>query len=145
MSSSTAPTPSAASTAHELRVLVGQLVRRVRQQDALSVGQTAVMGHLDRHGAMTTSDLAAAQKVRPQSMAATVGELAALGYVERAPHPTDRRRTLIVLSAEGRTALGQDRRRREDWLVSSIEAELSPREQATLVEALELVRRLVER
>lgn len=132
------------TAAHELRVLVGQLVRRVRQQNALPVGQAAVMGHLDRQGPMTTSDLALAQRMRPQSMASTVGELDALGYVERRPHPTDGRRTLIALSEAGQAMLRDDRRRGEDWLAQAITAELSPAERATLVDALDLVRRVVE-
>ena len=43
---------------------------------------------------MSVSDLAAAEHVRPQSMAQTVGDLEDEGLVSRRPDPDDRRRAL---------------------------------------------------
>jgi DNA-binding MarR family transcriptional regulator len=75
-------------------------------------------------------------------MAQTVAELQAAGFVARRPHPLDRRRILIELTAEGTAALAEDRRRREGWLAQAIENELSPEEQETLARAVPLIRRL---
>ncbi|MFD8956150.1 MarR family transcriptional regulator, partial [Streptomyces anulatus] len=61
------PTPEPATVAADLRVAMGKLARRVKQEDRIPHGQVAVLGVLDRDGAMTTSDLAADQRVRPQS------------------------------------------------------------------------------
>ena len=77
-------------------------------------------------------------------MAQTVGDLEADGLVARRPDPDDRRRALVELTDEGRTALAADRRRREGWLASVIREDLSAEEQALLADAVELLRRLGE-
>src|SRR5271170_5005269 len=132
----------ASTTASELRLVLGQLVRRLRVENSFPISQGAVLARLDREGSQTASDLAAAERVRPQSMAHTVAELQAAGLVARRPHPLDRRRILIELTAEGAAALTDDRRRREGWLAQAIETELTPEEQETLARAVPLIRRL---
>ena len=89
-------------------------------------------GTLDRDGARTTSALAVAERVRPQSMAQTIAELADEGLVTRRPDPDDRRQTLIELTELGRETLEAERARREGWLATSIQDGLSPSEQETL-------------
>jgi DNA-binding MarR family transcriptional regulator len=130
--------------ASELRVVIGQLVRRLRAEHRFPLSQGSVLGRLDRQGPQSVSDLAAAERVRPQSMAQTVGDLENDGLVQRTPDPTDRRRALVSLTEEGRNALLADRRNRDDWLAQGIE-DLSPEEQAVLRDAVELLRRLGER
>src|SRR3954447_25331821 len=63
-----------AGLAAELRVSLGQLIRRIRSEHAFPLGQGAVLGALDREGPRAISELAAAARVRPQSMAQTVRE-----------------------------------------------------------------------
>jgi DNA-binding MarR family transcriptional regulator len=130
--------------AAELRAVLGQLLRRLRTENSRPTSQLAVLGRLDRGGPQTTSGLAAAEHMRPQSMAEVVAELQADGLVDRTPDPTDRRRLLLALTQEGRDFVRRERRRREDWLSQAISAELSPREQALLVDAVGLLRRLAE-
>jgi DNA-binding MarR family transcriptional regulator len=77
-------------------------------------------------------------------MAATVSWLADAGLVERRPDPADKRRVLIDLSPAGRAALDADRRRRIDWLATTIERDLSAREQRVLAEAATLIARITE-
>jgi DNA-binding MarR family transcriptional regulator len=132
------------STATELRAVLGQLVRRLRTGGARPTSQLAVLSRLDRGGAQTTSGLAAAEHMRPQSMAEIVAELQADGLVERNPDPSDRRSLLVELTQEGRDFIRRERRRREDWLSQAIAEELTPREQALLAEAVDLLRRLAE-
>ncbi|MDX6605873.1 MAG: hypothetical protein QOD14_413, partial [Solirubrobacterales bacterium] len=67
--------PDIALTASDLRVVLGQLIRRLRAEHRFPLLHGAVLGRLDREGARSVSDLATAEKVRPQSMAQTVGEL----------------------------------------------------------------------
>lgn len=131
-------------SASELRVVLGEIMRRLRVEHGFPLSQGAVLGRLDRHGPQTTSALAAAERVRPQSMAQTIGELAAAGLVDRRPDPSDRRQILIDLTDSGRATLTEDRRRREGWLAHAIETELSPEEQDVLVQAIALLRRLTE-
>jgi len=130
--------------ASELRVVLGRLVRRLRAEHRFPLTHATVLGRLDREGAQGTSDLAVAERVRPQSMAQIVADLQADGLIERHADPGDRRRMLIELTDQGREALSQDRRNREGWLARAIADELSPREQATLARAVELLERLTQ-
>jgi DNA-binding MarR family transcriptional regulator len=135
-------TGNAPLIASDLRVVLGQLVRRLRAEHRFPLSQGAVLGRLDRDGPQSTSDLAVAERVRPQSMAQTLGDLEADDLIMRRPDPDDGRRVLIELSDSGRRALEQDRRHREGWLARSIEEELSDEEQEVLAQAVVLLQRL---
>jgi DNA-binding MarR family transcriptional regulator len=133
-----------ALVASELRAVLGQLVRRLRAENRLPLSHGAVLGRLDRIGTQSVSDLAAAERIRPQSMAQTVGDLEASGFVARRPDPGDRRRALVDLTDEGRAVVYADRRHREGWLANAILADLSAEERALLADAVGLLRRLAE-
>jgi len=131
--------------ANDLRLVLGRLIRRLRaERRGLTLGQVTVLGRLDREGPAGTSDLAAGERVRPQSMAATVAALAAAGLVERRPDPVDRRRILIALTEHGRETLAADRRRRDAWLAEALQNDLSERERAVLAEAATLLARIAD-
>jgi DNA-binding MarR family transcriptional regulator len=130
------------ATAHELRTVLGRLVRRLRATAEFPLAQAAVLGRLDRDGPQTTSGLAAVEGVRPQSMAQTVADLERAGLLTRSPDPTDRRQVLLSLTEQGRAAIASERRSREGWLAQAIEANLDDEERATLMRAVELLRRL---
>ena len=66
---------TSALVAHELRETVGRLVRRLRTEPGPPVARMTVLSRLDREGPASISDLAAAERMRPQSMAQTVGDL----------------------------------------------------------------------
>ncbi|SOD64414.1 DNA-binding transcriptional regulator, MarR family [Streptomyces zhaozhouensis] len=138
-------TSEAAALAAELRTAMGKLTRRVNHEDRIPMGQVAVLGALDRNGAMTTSDLAADQRVRPQSMARVVGLLMDQRLVTRRAHPTDGRKSLVELSAAGRDALEAERDRRVGWLARAIEDELTAEERALLARSATLLERLATR
>jgi DNA-binding MarR family transcriptional regulator len=139
--------PKSADAIHaagELRAVLGQLVRRLRAENTRPQAQLAVLSRLYRGGPQTTSGLATAEHMRPQSMAEVVAELQRDGLVDRTPDPTDRRQLLVGLTQRGREFIRSERRRREDWLSQAIADEFSPKEQAVLVEAVALLRRLAE-
>jgi len=135
---------NASALAAELRLVIGQLVRRVRVMDDEPFAHRATLGSLDRDGPMTTSDLAHAQHVRPQSMARTVGQLADEGLVTFEPHPSDRRKTLVVITEAGRQAVDSGRGRRAGWLHQAIESQLTPEEQRVLAAAIPLLSRVAD-
>jgi DNA-binding MarR family transcriptional regulator len=130
--------------ASELRGVLGHLIRRLRGQHRFSLSQGSVLGRLDREGPQSTSKLASAERVRPQSMGQTVGELESQGLVARRPDPADRRSALIELTEAGRAELGEDRARREGWLAEAIEENFSDEEREALEEAVRLLARLAE-
>jgi len=129
--------------ASDLRVVIGQLIRRLRaERRALPMNQLAVLGRLDRTGPAGVSDLAAGERVRPQSMASTVHTLERAGLVHGRPDPTDGRRRLIDMTAAGRAMLADDRARRVGWLADTISRDLTPHEQRVLADAVELLSRI---
>jgi DNA-binding MarR family transcriptional regulator len=137
-------TSSVARSASELRIVLGQLVRRLRAENTFPLSHGTVLARLEREGPQTTSALAAAEHVRPQSMAHTIAELEAAGLVGRRPHPLDRRQILLELTDQGLGKLTEDRKRREGWLAEAIATELSADEQEILIQAVPLLRRLTQ-
>src|SRR6202034_3756472 len=95
-------TVDATQLASELRVVLGQLMRRLRAEHRFPLSHGAVLGRLDRDGPQSTVELAAAERVRPQSMGQTLAELESQGLISRHPDTKDRRRTLIALTDKGR-------------------------------------------
>ncbi|HJQ49001.1 MAG TPA: MarR family transcriptional regulator [Gaiellaceae bacterium] len=138
----TRPSPKVTAAAHELRIVLGQLVRRLRAEYSFPVAQASVLSRLDREGPRTASSLATGERVRPQSMAQTLGELETAGLIERRPDPADGRRIQIELTDRGRERVLEERGKREGWLAAAIAAELSAEEQQTLLAAVPLLRRL---
>lgn len=130
--------------AAELRLVIGQLVRRVRVMEDEPFAHRATLGYLDRDGPMTTSDLAHAQRVRPQSMARTVAQLAREDLVRFEPHPTDGRKTLVEITDAGRRAVHEGRVRRAGWLHQAIASELTPEERHVLAAAVPLLHRMAD-
>jgi DNA-binding MarR family transcriptional regulator len=132
-----------APLAADLRVAVGQLIRRLRAENLFPLTQTWVLGRLDREGPASVSDLAQAMRVRPQSMAQTVGDLEGEGMVERNPDPDDRRRALVSLTAAGQARIAADRAAREGWLVKALE-ELPDFDRETIQRSVEVLARLAD-
>lgn len=136
--------PEDSVLAAELRLVVGTLVRRVRALEGEPFAHAATLGFLERQGPMTASELAHAQFVRPQSIARTLGQLAEDELVRFEPHPTDGRKTLVVLTEAGRRAVAQGRVRRAGWLHEAMETRLSTAERQVLAQAVPLLRRLAD-
>jgi DNA-binding MarR family transcriptional regulator len=137
----------AAALAGELRVLIGALKRRLREQahlGDLTWSQISVLSRLEREGPATVTTLARAEGMRPQSMGANVSVLEAAGLVSGAPDPTDGRQTILSLTAACREWVDADRAAREDWLFRAIRANLAPEEQKELAGAVKLLKRLVD-
>jgi DNA-binding MarR family transcriptional regulator len=133
--------------AAELRVVLGQLKRRLRAQankGDLSLSQLAVLGTLDREGTATVTTLARAEGVRPQSMGATLAALQEAGLVSGAPDPADGRQVMISLTEAARSLIKANRAAREDWLSQAIRSHLTSAEQQELGSAARLLRRIVE-
>jgi DNA-binding MarR family transcriptional regulator len=140
-------TARASALAAELRVLIGKLKRRLREQahlGDLTWSQAAVLVRLERGGPATVTSLARAEGMRPQSMGANVSVLERAGLVSGSPDPNDGRQIILSLTAACREWLKAGRAAREDWLFRAIQANLAPHEQDQLASAVELLKRLVE-
>lgn len=136
---------SAVRAARDLRVVVSRVRRKLKEiSDAheLTPSQTSVLSRLDKDGAASASDLAAAERVRPQSMAATLAVLDERGLIQRRADPRDGRRQLISLSTAGREFIDDSRQEREEWLTRALQDRYSEAERHILIEALTLLDRL---
>jgi len=145
--SPTSETPQLTALAGDLRISVGKLVRRLREQahsGDFTSAQKSVLLRLDRDGPTTVSALARAESVRPQSMRVTVVGLESMKVVSGNPDPTDGRQTLIDLTPSFRKALNANRAAREDWLLRALQAQLSSQELNDLAAAIKLLQRLAD-
>ena len=133
--------------AAELRIVIGALRRRLREQadiGDLTSAQTSVLLRLERDGPATGSALARAEAMRPQSMGAIIAALETAGYVAGAPDPSDGRQTIVSLTDHFRNSVSAARAARQDWLLAALQARLSAQEQRQLADAVELLKRLTD-
>ncbi len=140
-------TAQASALAAELRVLLGKLKRRLREQAPagdLTWSQISVLSRLEQEGPATVTALALTEGVRPQSMGATVAALEAAGLVSGAPDPKDGRQTILSVTVAFQEWISAGRAAREDWLFRAIQMHLTPAEQAELASAVALLKRLVD-
>jgi DNA-binding MarR family transcriptional regulator len=135
----------ASALAAELRIVIGALNRRLREQSDggdLTSAQKSVLLRLERDGPATGSALARAEAMRPQSMGAIIAALEAAGYVAGAPDAADGRQTIISLTDHFRDWASAARAARQDWLQRSLQARLTVQERRQLTHAVELLKRL---
>lgn len=133
--------------AQELRSVVSKIKRRMREQadgSDLTPTQASALVRLEKDGPMTTSSLARAEAMRPQSMGTVIAVLEAAGLVSGTADPDDRRQTVLSITEACRTWIDEGRAARQDWLSRTIESRLSAEEQRQLLSAAKLLQRLVE-
>ncbi|HEY4348383.1 MAG TPA: MarR family transcriptional regulator [Gaiellaceae bacterium] len=138
------PEPDATRIASDLRVVLGRVVRRLRAEHTLSISLSSALARLEREGPSTASSLALAERVKPQSMAQTIGDAVGEGLVTRRPDPADGRQSLIEISDLGRAALDTDRTRRQGWLAGAIAERLTPDEQEILARSIPLLEQIAD-
>ena len=91
----------------ELAVLVNEDMTSSLAERGLTEARTHVIWMVHAHGPCTQRELAEALRVSPRNVTGLVDALEQTGFVRRAPHPTDRRATLVELTAQGRDAAGR--------------------------------------
>ena len=137
--------PSSVRAALDVRVVVSRLRRRLvdlADTHELTPSQLSVISRLGKDGPASASDLAAAERIRPQSVAATLTILEERGLVVRRPDPEDGRRQRVSLSTTGMALFAGRRRHSEEWLSRALEERLTEAERQTVIEAATLLDRL---
>ena len=85
----------------ELTVLLNEDMTRTLARDGLTVARAHLLWELYHRGPSTQRVLAEALDVSPRNVTGLVDALVATGFVTRAPHPTDRRATLVSFTQHG--------------------------------------------
>lgn len=114
-------------------------------------GLTAARAHLlwvlHHAGPSNQQSLAAALSVSPRNVTGLVDALEAGEYVQRRPHPTDRRATLVTLTERGRRTMAgmvRDRQAAAVRLVEGFDNDRLERLDADLATIAERLQQLVE-
>jgi len=123
------------------------LLRRVRKQD-IATGEgparLSALSVLVFGGAKTLGELASAEQVKPPTMSRIVAGLARSRLVAVSSDPHDARRMRIRATAKGTRLLQKGRQLRIAYLASHLDT-LTAEELAKLGEAVEILKRLLER
>jgi DNA-binding MarR family transcriptional regulator len=140
--------PDVDEIAADLHVSVGMLLRKLRQVQGddsdLTLPQTSALARLDRHGPATSSELAKAEQISPQSMGTTLSTLEERGLIVRTADPLDGRRAVLHLSRRGLDVLRRRRGARTNQLSQALSATFSDVELRRLAAAAPLLERLAE-
>jgi DNA-binding MarR family transcriptional regulator len=136
---------SRSQIAAELRVTVGRICRRLRQQNlgGLTPSQRSVLATLDTEGPLQMGALAAIEAVAPPSITGIVSRLEERGLVRRSPDPGDARAVRVEATAEASRLLDALRSERNAFLTHRL-ADYRDEEIAAIEAALPLLRRLTE-
>jgi DNA-binding MarR family transcriptional regulator len=134
-------------TAVALRRTSTRLALRLRAErtgDGLGSTGVAVLGQLHRRGALTASEIAAAERVQPQSLTRVLASLEEQNLIKREQDVQDRRRHTIELTDDGRQLLREHMKSSDDWLAEAIETRLNPTERAVLQLAAGILDQLLD-
>jgi DNA-binding MarR family transcriptional regulator len=128
-----------------LRLALTRTARRLRQQQGndLSPSLGAALATIERHGPVTPSELAEAERIQRPTATRVIARLAEAGLAERTADPRDGRSALVSVTAEGRATLRAMRSRKDEWLATRL-AGLDPDERAALERAAAVLERVLD-
>jgi DNA-binding MarR family transcriptional regulator len=88
----------------ELALLLADGMEHGLRERGLSRARAEVLWRLRHHGPVTQRALSQALRCTPRNVTGLLDGLQAAGLVTRAPHPSDRRATLVSLTDQGAAA-----------------------------------------
>ena len=87
-----------------------QFAHALNEQTGLHPREFGVLNMLARNPGVTQHEIGAGAGVDPSTMVATLDSLEERGLAERRPHPDDRRKRAVYLTAKGEETLRQGRK-----------------------------------
>jgi DNA-binding MarR family transcriptional regulator len=139
--------PRVEDVAAALQMSIGLCLRRLRQvqaEDELTLPEASALKRLERGGPATVTALAKQEQISVQSIGATLAGLQARGLLERRPDPGDGRRSILLITEAGRTALGDKNNARRENLVKALSAGFTQSELRLLMASAPLIERLAQ-
>jgi len=107
----------------------------------LSIPQFISLGFLSRHQGASLSDLTRHLGLSLPTMSKMIDALLARHLVRRTPHPLDRRRVVLAVTARGQRLLHNARHTTQIYL-SDLLSGLLPRDRSTIFQAMQVLRPL---
>ena len=138
-------TTTNADLAARLRLSVTRTARRLRQEAGtdLSPSLQAALATIERHGPLTPSELAAAERVQRPTATRVAARLEEQGLIERTGDPADRRVSLLSVTRDGRELLRRLRARKNVYLARRLR-DLPAEDLAALERAADVLERMLE-
>jgi DNA-binding MarR family transcriptional regulator len=132
-------------TASRLRLAIVRTARRMRQEADAGLSPTliAALGTIERHGPVTPSELADAERIKRPTATRIAAALEAEGLIVRAPDPNDGRASLLSIKPQGRDLLRRLRKRKNAYLSRRLR-ELDSDDVEALERAAEVLERMLE-
>jgi DNA-binding MarR family transcriptional regulator len=96
-----------------LSLLLSELMQHGLAERGITLARAGLVSLLERSDASTQRELSRTLRVTPRNITGLVDALEGEGLVVRAPHPTDRRATLVSLTSSG-AALAATLKRDQD-------------------------------
>lgn len=135
----------ATQVANELRIVLGRIVRRLRQGHAageVSLSELSVLSRLDRHGSLPAGVLAEQERISPQAMTTILAVLEDRGLVTRDVDARDGRKVAMTATAAGKKLLAGRRSANAQRMATALDDALMPAERHELLAAIPLLERL---
>lgn len=135
-------------TAQRLRVVFGQLARRLRPTEAvlaadLTPTRVTVLLNTVRNGPIRLAEVAEQEGLNPTLLSRTVANLARDGLVTRTADPSDRRSAWLDATPAGRELAERIRAERTHAVQAAL-AELAPEDRALVEAALPALEQLAQ-
>lgn len=121
---------------------LGRRLRSERPEGAVTLAAISLLGTLGRLGPTPAVQLAAEERLQPQSLTRIIAGLQRDGLIERRRDPTDRRALIIALTEKGNTVFADDLRARQAWLRDAMLGALSEEERTALIAAADIMLKL---
>lgn len=137
-----------AESAARLRLAIVRTARRLRQEASGADGEltptaAAALATVERHGPLTPSELAEAERVKRPTATRILRGLTGAGLVERTTDPDDGRYAVVSVTPTGRERLRRLRRRKNAYLARRMR-DLPADDVRTLERAAAILERLLE-
>ena len=131
--------------APRLRWSITRLARRLRQEAGTDLGpsQVAALATIERHGPLSPSELADAERIKRPTATRILSHLEEAGLVARVRDPEDGRGSIVSVTAAGRTHLKRLRARKTAYLATRLDR-LPAEDRRTLERAAELLEGMLE-
>jgi DNA-binding MarR family transcriptional regulator len=133
---------------NDLRVVLGRIVRRLRQgheAGEVTLSELSVLARLDRSGGLPPGRLAEQERISPQAAGAILAVLEERGLAVRTPDPRDGRRATLSATGAGRALLAGRRSRNAERMERALRQALTPDEIQQLTRVIPLLDRLAQK